>query len=66
MNLLTEILQIVGYLACGLVLTSLAANNTVYASQGAMQAAGAGFILLSMVIVSKAGPNRCSRVWISY
>ncbi|KAI2793775.1 High osmolarity signaling protein sho1 [Penicillium oxalicum] len=47
---------IVGYLACGLVLTSLAANNTVYASQGAMQAAGAGFILLSMVII----------IWIFY
>ncbi|KAJ5176692.1 High osmolarity signaling protein sho1 [Penicillium canariense] len=47
---------IVGYLACGLVLTSLSANNTVYGNQGAMQAAGAGFILLSMVII----------VWIFY
>lgn len=43
---------IVGYLGCGLVLTSLSANNLVYGNQGAMQAAGAGFILLSMVIVS--------------
>jgi SHO1 osmosensor len=43
---------IVGYLGCGLVLTSLSANNTVYGNQGALQAAGAGFILLSMVIVS--------------
>lgn len=43
---------IVGYLGCGLVLTSLSANNLVYLEQGAMQAAGAGFILLSMVIVS--------------
>lgn len=43
---------IVGYLGCGLVLTSLSANNLVYLKQGAMQAAGAGFILLSMVIVS--------------
>ncbi|KAJ5906847.1 High osmolarity signaling protein sho1 [Penicillium subrubescens] len=47
---------IVGYLACGLVLTSLSANNTVYGNQGALQAAGAGFILLSMVII----------IWIFY
>ncbi|KAJ5775611.1 uncharacterized protein N7511_000622 [Penicillium nucicola] len=47
---------IVGYLGCGLVLTSLSANNTIYEAQGSMQAAGAGFILLSMVII----------VWIFY
>ncbi|KAJ5689472.1 High osmolarity signaling protein sho1 [Penicillium macrosclerotiorum] len=47
---------IVGYLACGLVLTSLSANNLVYANQGSMQAAGAGFILLSMIII----------IWIFY
>ncbi|KAJ5134147.1 High osmolarity signaling protein sho1 [Penicillium atrosanguineum] len=47
---------IVGYLGCGLVLTSLSANNTVYGNQGALQAAGAGFILLSMVII----------IWIFY
>ncbi|KAF7717808.1 High osmolarity signaling protein [Penicillium ucsense] len=42
---------IVGYLASGLVLTSIAANNAVNAGQGAKQAAGAGFILLSMVVI---------------
>lgn len=47
---------IVGYLGCGLVLTSLSANNTIYGNQGALQAAGAGFILLSMVII----------IWIFY
>lgn len=43
---------IVGYLGCGLVLTSLSANNLVYSSTGALQAAAAGFILLSMLNVS--------------
>ncbi|KAJ5165172.1 uncharacterized protein N7500_007002 [Penicillium coprophilum] len=47
---------IVGYLACGLVLTSTSANNLIYGNQGSMQAAGAGFILLSMVII----------IWIFY
>ncbi|KAJ5908131.1 hypothetical protein N7495_000813 [Penicillium taxi] len=47
---------IVGYLGCGLVLSSLSANNLVYDSQGSQQAAGAGFILLSMVII----------IWIFY
>ncbi|KAJ6130504.1 hypothetical protein N7512_003284 [Penicillium capsulatum] len=47
---------IVGYLGCGLVLTSLGANNLVYRSKGSEQAAGAGFILLSMVNV----------IWIFY
>ncbi|CAG8057121.1 unnamed protein product [Penicillium olsonii] len=47
---------IVGYLGCGLVLTSLSANNLIYENQGSMQAAGAGFILLSMIII----------IWIFY
>ncbi|KAJ5280145.1 hypothetical protein N7478_005517 [Penicillium angulare] len=47
---------IVGYLACGLVLCSTSANNLIYSHVGAEQAAGAGFILLSMVII----------IWIFY
>ncbi|GES65839.1 high osmolarity signaling protein Sho1 [Aspergillus terreus] len=47
---------IVGYLAAGLVITTLAVNSLVYADNSASQAAGAGFILLSMVII----------VWIFY
>lgn len=47
---------IVGYLGCGLVLTSLSANTLVYRSHGSEQAAGAGFILLSMAAV----------IWIFY
>lgn len=47
---------IVGYTGCGLILTSLGANNLVYRSKGSEQAAGAGFILLSMVNV----------IWIFY
>merc|ERR1712187_219139 len=47
---------IVAYLAAGLVFTTLAPNTLVYQKQASAQAAGAGFILLSMVIV----------VWIFY
>jgi len=42
---------IVGYLACGLVLTSSSVNATIYSSNGAREAAAAGHILLSMVNV---------------
>lgn len=42
---------IVGYLASGLVFTTLAVNSLVYQPQSSKQAAGAGFILLSMVII---------------
>ncbi|KAL1971044.1 hypothetical protein VTN77DRAFT_2878 [Rasamsonia byssochlamydoides] len=47
---------VVGYLAAGLVFTTLAVNSLVYQPQASKQAAAAGFILLSMVII----------VWIFY
>lgn len=47
---------IVGYLACGLVLTSSSVNATIYSSNGAREASAAGHILLSMVNI----------VWIFY
>lgn len=43
---------IVGFLSCGLVLTSSTVNSLVYSSDGAKEAAAAGHILLSMVAVS--------------
>lgn len=42
---------IVGYLACGLVLATSSVNGLVYSSNGAKEAAAAGFILLSMITV---------------
>ncbi|KAL1873101.1 hypothetical protein VTK73DRAFT_1106 [Phialemonium thermophilum] len=47
---------VVGYLACGLVLATSSVNALVYSSNGAKEAAAAGFILLSMVTI----------VWIFY
>lgn len=47
---------IVGYLACGLVLTSSSVNSLIYSSNGAREATAAGHILLSMVNI----------VWIFY
>ncbi|KAF2085469.1 putative high osmolarity signaling protein Sho1 [Saccharata proteae CBS 121410] len=44
------------YLAAGLVFTTSAVNSLVYRNDGAMEAAGAGFILLSMIAI----------VWIFY
>ena len=48
---LTDIDQITGYLAAGLVFTTSAVNSLVYSPQGAKEAAAAGFILLSIVAV---------------
>lgn len=47
---------IVGYLSYALILTTLAVNSLIAQPQAAKQAAGAGFILLSMVLM----------VWIFY
>lgn len=43
--------QIVGYLAAGLVMTTSAVSTLIYQNAGTMQAAAAGFILLSMISV---------------
>jgi len=40
------------YLAAGLVFTTISVNSLVYEPQASKQAAAAGFILQSMVIVS--------------
>lgn len=45
-------IAIVGFLSCGLVLTSSSINSLIYSSNGAKQAVAAGHILLSMVNVS--------------
>lgn len=47
----TDLRQIVGFLAAGLVFTSSVINALVYSADGAKEAAAAGFILLSMVAV---------------
>lgn len=47
---------IVGFLAAGLVFTTSSVNSLVYSNQAALQAAAAGFILLSMIAI----------VWIFY
>ena len=44
--------QIVGFLAVGLVYMPSIINVLVYSSDGAKEASAAGFILLSMVMVS--------------
>ncbi|PYH41681.1 osmosensor SHO1 [Aspergillus saccharolyticus JOP 1030-1] len=49
-------IAIVGYLSAGLVISTISVNSLVYESDAAAQAAGAGFILLSMVII----------IWIFY
>jgi hypothetical protein len=45
---------LVGYLGCGLVLSTSSVNSLIHFSQGAKEAASAGFILLSMVTVRSA------------
>lgn len=42
---------IVGYLGCGLILSTSSVNGLIYANNGAKEAAAAGFILLAMVTV---------------
>lgn len=42
---------VVGYLGCGLVLSTVSANTLIHFNQGAKEAAGAGYILLAMVTV---------------
>lgn len=42
---------LVGYLGCGLVLSTSSVNNLIHDNQGAKEASAAGFILLSMVTV---------------
>ena len=49
---------LVGYLACGLVLTTSSVNNLLYTFSGARQAAAAGFMLLSMVLVGVVSSRR--------
>ena len=64
---------IVGYLACGLVLTTSSVNSLIYSSNGAKEATAAGHILLSMVNVrifsysfSRLNADSKQIVWIFY
>ena len=50
-QVLANRMQIVGYLAAGLVMTTSAVSTLIYQPAGVMQAAAAGFILLSMISV---------------
>lgn len=45
---------VTGYLGGGMVLVTSGVNSLVYHPSGAREAAGAGFILLSMVVVRGA------------
>ena len=57
----TYSVAVVGYMACGLVLTTSSVNNLLYTFSGARQAAAAGFMLLSMVLVSAFRHDRSNR-----
>lgn len=48
--------QIVGFTAAGIVLSSSAVNALVYSPVAANEAAAAGFILLSMIAVRRCPP----------
>lgn len=41
-----------GYLSAALVCTTLGVNSVIYEDEGSKQSAAAGFILMSMVVVS--------------
>ena len=64
--------QIVGFLAAGLTYSTSITNDLVYSPEGDKEAAAAGFILLSMVMVSHligrvmTAPNISQIVWIFY
>ena len=47
-----DFVQVVGFLAAGLVFCSSIINALVYSPEGPKEAAAAGYILLSMVFVS--------------
>ncbi|RKF77704.1 High osmolarity signaling protein sho1 [Golovinomyces cichoracearum] len=55
-NIQTYHIAIVGFLACGLVLTTSSINSLIYSSNGAREAVAAGHILLSMINI----------IWIFY
>lgn len=50
--LILTFLQIVGYLAAGIILATSSINSLIYSSRGAEEAVAAGFILLAIVSVS--------------
>lgn len=56
--MLTLCIQIVGFLAAGLTYSTAIINDLVYSPDGDKEAAAAGFILLSMVMVSSIVRSR--------
>ncbi len=55
---LTYHVAMVGFLAAGLVFTTSSVNSLIYYPEGSKEAGAAGFILLSMVAVSKTNMPR--------